>query len=109
MQIGKVCVGVLNIELNWTGRLCPTTRRIRALVHDRQDLAFALVNRSRPRNDGGKSQTVKPSGAMIAFLNLYAHHGLTISASRQRIELARAPVGAVTVKKFASFDGPFYV
>src|SRR6516162_6442150 len=46
---------------------------------------------------------------MESLFDVIAEHGMTVSVSRQGVELTRAAIGAVAVVKFAPFEHPLDV
>src|SRR4051794_19757598 len=84
-------------------------RWIGALVDDRERLAVAEMDRSRPGEHPGDSQAVKFGVAMVTSVDLHADHGGAVAVGRQGVELARTTVRAIAIGKFATVDGPFGV
>src|SRR5688572_5182693 len=80
-----------------------------ALIDDRNDAAAPHVNRARPRDGGRNSQPIQPSLAMLSFLDLYGHYRFALPVCGKPIELTRAAIGAITMKKLASLDGPLHI
>src|SRR5215469_14528411 len=81
------------LALRWSG----------ALIDDRLDLAMSFVNGTRPREQGAKAQSVEFGIAVMTLVNPNGDHRHTIAVSRQRIELARAAVCAIAMRKIATF------
>ena len=63
-------------------------------VDERDRLAIALVDRSRPFEDGGDPEAVEPGVAMMALVDLDARDGVAMALVGQRVELAVAAIFA---------------
>jgi hypothetical protein len=61
---------------------------------------------SGPAVNACAAQAIQLHGSEMAFVNLKSDYSLTKSVRGQRIELARAPIRAIAVRKFFSFDLP---
>jgi hypothetical protein len=75
-------------------------------VDDGLNLAAAFMDRTRPSDNRGPSQAVEPDIAEKAFVDLHGDGGTAIAVGWERIELARATIGAVTGCDFRAANHP---
>src|SRR6202011_5208925 len=81
-------------------------RGVGALVDDRERLAVAEMNRSRPGENTGDAQAIKFGIAVVTRVDLHANDGRAVAVSWQRVELAGATVSAIAICKFATVNRP---
>src|SRR5215472_1509109 len=76
-------------------------------VDDHLHRAVALVDRPRILQQQHRAQTVEANRAEMPLFDVEAEKSLAIALRRQRVELTRAAIGAVTVAQFRPLDAPF--
>jgi hypothetical protein len=77
-------------------------------VHDRLKCAVPKMDGSRPGRENTPAQAVERDVAEAAFFDLHKGERPAVAVSGQRIELAGATEGAITVAKFDALHGPFH-
>src|SRR4051812_22193626 len=65
------------------------------------------MERAGETHHGKEAQTVKINVVNVSLCNAHAEKPLTMTVSRPRIEVARAPEGAVAVLHPFAFETPF--
>jgi hypothetical protein len=70
---------------------------------------MAFMNWAWPRNDPSEFQAIELSLAVIPFVNVDANNRMAVAVSRKSVELARAPVSAIAMRKLTSFEHPLHV
>jgi len=84
-------------------------RVVRSFVDDRLDLAIAEVDRSGPGDERREAKAGQVRVLKMALVDLHGDDCTAIAIGRQRIELARAPEGAVAVGDRGAPDPPALV
>jgi hypothetical protein len=79
---------------------------ISTFIDDCLEFAFALVNRARPAINEGTTQAIKAYFTKVAFVDMkYLEAGATAMGGLA-LELARAPINAVTVSVLLALNIP---
>src|SRR5450631_816983 len=77
-----------------------------SLVNDRNRLTVTFMNRTWPTKHPAEFQSIQLGIAVMALIDGDANDGLTVTVSRQLVELTGATVGAIAMREVFPFKHP---